>query len=73
MLYKLYKKGSVFKDGWSFLWGQWSPRKFYIVRQYSEKILPYSSKIIFSVWLKVYSIYFSLWLLDVEEKILAFV
>lgn len=49
MLYKLYKKGSVFKDGWSFLWGQWSPRKFYIVRQYSEKILPYSSKIIFSV------------------------
>ena len=32
------------------------------------KILLCSSKIIFCVWLKVYSIYFSLWLLDVEEE-----
>lgn len=37
-------------------------------KKIQRKILPCSSKIIFSVWLKVYSIYFSLWLLDVEEE-----
>lgn len=66
MLYKLYEM-VVFKDGLSFLWGQWSPRSLHCKRT-QRKILHCSSKTIFSVWLKVYSIYFSLWLLDVEEE-----
>lgn len=60
-------KSYVFKNGLSFLWGQWLSRNVHCKRT-QGKILPCSSNHTFSVWLKTYSIYFILWLLDFEEE-----